>query len=301
MPKTAQPDLEFHADVTLFDCYSLLFRAFHALPPMCTVRGEATNALYGFCSVVLKILREGRSAEFAFAIDAPQRTFRREQYEDYKGHRPAAPTPLREQIARLPALLEAFGAPVFCAPGFEADDVLATLAERIAATRSALIVSGDRDLFQLVREEVKVWFVGARAKDATLIDLAAIEARYGLPPARLPSYAALVGDSSDNLEGAPGVGPVTAAKLIREHGSVTALLANVDGVTPAKLRDSLRSAAERLLLNEKLSRLERDVPLPEGPLSGPLRPAALERLRGLFNELEFKSLLPRLAALPVSN
>jgi DNA polymerase-1 len=299
MPRKVNPKPTAAApDAVLFDTYSMLFRAFHALPPFSTSRGEPTSGLYGLCSLFLRVMREHRPRAFAFALDAPARTFRAERDASYKAGRPRTPTPLSEQIARLPAVLAAFEAPCFCAPGFEADDVLATLAERLArAGQRPLVVSGDRDLLQLVGPETGVLFIGARGQAPVLFDEAAVERRFEVRPAELPAFAALVGEAADNLPGVPGVGERTAAKLVREHGSVRALYANLAGVKPEKLRETLAAHGERALLNEELATLRRDVPLADGPLAAPLTEAARARLTRLFEELEFKSLLPRLAAL----
>src|SRR5262245_26263072 len=163
------PWLRMSADIVLFDTYSLLFRAFHALPSMCTSRGFPTSALYGFCSVVIKVLREQKPRALSFAVDAPVRTFRKERYAEYKTGRQKAPSELVLQLDRLDELFEAFGVPAFCTPGFEADDVLATLARRLAAEgTSSLVVSGDRDLLQLVDERTRVLFMGRRGKDAVV-------------------------------------------------------------------------------------------------------------------------------------
>src|SRR5262249_14968542 len=162
--------------------------------------------------------------ELAFALDAPVRTFRAERYPEYKAGRPRAPTELAQQLERLPRLLAAFGVPVFCVPGFEADDVLATLARLLAAPgRDVLIASGDRDLLQTVGERVRVLFLGRRGQEAEIYDLARVETRFGVPPRQLPSLSALVGDASDNLPGVPGVGPRTAAALVTEFGSIAEL------------------------------------------------------------------------------
>lgn len=286
------------APVVLFDTYSLLFRAHHALPPMNTVLGEPTSALYGFSTQLLKILREKRPSGVAFALDAPQATFRHERFAEYKAHRDAAPTPLVKQLRRLRDLLACLDVPVFCAPGFEADDVLATLATSFAEANAAtLIVSGDRDLLQLVTPDVSVWFVGGRGQTPTLYDLAKVHERFELAPEKLPSYVALVGDASDNLPGVSGVGPRTASRLIREHGSIDGLLAALEQVKPDKLRAELAELADQLRLNEELARLCRDVPLPAGARAAPIGREGFERLREFFELLEFKSLLPRLAAI----
>jgi DNA polymerase-1 len=285
----------------LFDTYSIVFRAYHALPSLSTLGREPTSALYGACSLILKVLREHRPRRFAFAVDAPRPTFRHERYAEYKAQRPRAPTELVRQLERLPVLLRAFEAPVWCAPGYEADDVLATLTARLGAEgESVLVVSGDRDLLQLADQRVSIWFIGARGKDARLFDLAAVEERFGVRPQHLPAWTALVGDNSDNLEGAPGVGPRTATQLVATHGSIAQILEHLSEVEPAKAREGIRENAERLQMNEELARLRRDVELEPGPLAAPLTGAAVARLSALFDELEFKSLIPRLGALEVS-
>lgn len=286
--------------VVLFDTYSIVFRAFHALPSMSTLGREPTGALYGASALLLKILREHRPSAFAFAVDAPKRTFRHERYAGYKAQRESAPSELVVQLQRLPALLAAFEVPAWCAPGYEADDVLATLTTRLSGESpgpSVLIVSGDRDMLQLVSDSVRVWFIGARGKDATLFDVAAVRERFGVDPERLPAWTALVGDNSDNLVGAPGIGPRTASQLVSEHGSVAGVLGRVSEIRGAKVRESLVAHSERLLLNEELARLRRDVPLEPGPAAAPLTRSAVQRLEGLFDELEFRSLIPRLRAL----
>lgn len=284
-------------DAALLDTFSLFFRAFHALPRMSTSRGEPTSALYGFSALVLKILREQRPQALSFALDAPTRTFRAEKYPDYKAGRARLPSELGVQLARLPELIAAFGVPSLCAPGFEADDVLATVALRLSQTGArVLIVSGDRDLLKLATDSVNVWFVGARGKEATLFDGAAVTKRFGVPPDKLATWFALVGDNSDHLVGVPGVGPTTATKLVRIHGSVAALLDNLASVAPERTREAIAGAAERLRMNEELATLRLDVPLAEEALVGPMTPGSYAKLRELFAELEFKSLLPRIDA-----
>ena len=287
-------------DVVLFDTYSVVFRAFHALPPLSTSTGVPSSALYGFSSLVLKVLREQGPSELAFAVDGPSRTFRAERYPEYKAGRPRTPSALSQELERLPRLLEAFEVPVFCTPGFEADDVLATLARRIAGTgRQVLVVSGDRDLLQTAGERTRILFLGRRAQPAELYDAARVEARFGVSPAKLPVFTALVGDPSDHLVGVAGVGPRTAAELVARFGSIGELLAHLDDVSPAKLRETLRQASERLLMNETLARLHDDVPLSTSVLSAPLTESSRGRLAAEFEALEYKSLLLRLERLKV--
>jgi DNA polymerase-1 len=282
----------------LVDTYSLFFRAHHALPTMNTKSGEPTSALYGFCSALLKELTQRQPIELAFAVDAPQRTFRHERMPSYKGTRDATPAPLVAQFGRLRELLAAFGAPVFEVPGVEADDVLATLAARLSGEqRAVLVMSGDRDLFQTAGGNVGVLFLGARGQKPTVIDESKVLERFLVPPVRLPAWVALVGDASDNLPSVPGVGPRTASKWIQRFGTVAELLAGAEALEPLRLRDVLLAHREQVLATESLATLRRDVPLGTGPECLPVSAAAVERLRALFEELEFKSLVPRLATL----
>jgi DNA polymerase-1 len=285
----------------LVDTYSLFFRAHHALPPMNTASGKPTSALYGFCTALLKELREQRPRALAFAVDAPHATFRHEAYAGYKAQRERVPDALREQFGPLRELLAAFAVPVFEVRGFEADDVLATLASELrAAALPALVLSGDRDLLQLAHGGTQVLFLGARGQPARLYDEAGVEARFSVPAPQLPAWMALVGDTSDNLPGTPGVGARTAAKWVREHGSIANLLARVDELEPARLRVVVAAHAEQLRQNERLATLRMDVPLGPAPHVAALQPEALTELRQVFRRLEFKSLEARLDALAAS-
>lgn len=281
--------------VVLIDTNSLFFRAFHGLPPMNTQSGVPTSAVYGWSTLVLKLLREEAPKGIAFARDAPQATFRHEAYSDYKAQRARVPTALAQQFSWLDRLLEAFDLPTFTAPGFEADDVLATLARELSSAGERVrIVSGDRDLFQTAREHVDILFVGRRGQKPIIYDAAAVVDRFGLAPERLPSWTALVGDTSDNLPGVHGVGARTATKLLTQFHDARELLDHLADVQPETLRASLSAAADQILQNERLATLHAAVPLPAGPRFALPTPAAFERVRAIFEELEFKSLLARL-------
>ncbi len=278
----------------LLDTFSLFFRAFFALPPMSTSRGEATSALYGFSALLLKLLREHPGAELCFALDTGP-TFRHREFAEYKGARQPAPTPLVEQLRRLDQLLERCGGVVLGSAGFEADDVLATMAETLRARdRPALVVSGDRDLLQVAYGSVQVHFVGRRGKDAVTYDEAMVRERFGVPPWRLPSYVALVGDPSDNLPSVPGIGPATAKKLLEGRENVAELLRDAPSLTPARTGQLLSSHAAQIVRTEQLARLRCDVPLPAPPHLAAPDARDFARLREWFERFEFKSLLPRL-------
>jgi DNA polymerase-1 len=283
--------------ILLLDSYSLLFRAHHALPAMSTSTGEPTSALYGFSALLLKLLREERPDGVALARDLPRKTFRHEQYPEYKAGRPAVPTPLAQQLRRFDDLVVALGFPTFALAGYEADDVLATLAVRFTARGDdVVVVSGDRDLLQVVDARCEVLFVGQRGKAPVRYDRAAVERRVGIPPERLPGYVALVGDSSDNIPKVKGIGDVIARALMREHATLAALLDDLGSIENPRVRELLRTHDAQLRMSEELVRLRRDLPLPDSePCS--LDDEARRRTRALFETLEFKSLLARLDAL----
>ena len=268
---------------------------------MSTSSGEPTSALYGLSVLVLKLLREQRPSGVAFARDSPRPTFRHEQYAEYKAGRPEMPDTLRPQWKRLDQLIAASGGASHVAPGFEADDVIATLAEKLAAEGGDVtIVSGDRDLFQLVGPRARVLFVGARGQKPETIDEAAVVARYGVSPGDLPFLFGLIGEAADNLVGVRGVGVKTAAKLVKAHRTAENLARDIAEVRPEGLRESLRDALDRVITNTRLARLRGDVPLAE-PYVHAIDAGGLDRLKDFFASLEFKSLLPRLDALRSAN
>lgn len=302
--------------ILLIDSHSVLFRAHWALPAMNTAAGQPTAALYGTCVLLLKLLREQAPADIAFAVDTPRPSFRRDRYPAYKGTRGAVPSDLTGQLVRFGDIPAALGAPVHAAPGYEADDVLATLATLAAAAgRSARIVTGDRDLLQLAAPgaesdgapsgrgpgrpapgTIDILFIGRRGQDHVLYAAADVEARFGVPPAMLPALIGLCGDTSDNLPGTPGVGGKTAARWLREHGSASAVVAAAATLEPVRLRGVVADRGEQILANEVLATLVRDLPIAD-PAWSPLRAPGLVTLRSVFERFEFKSLLPRLDAL----
>jgi DNA polymerase I len=279
----------------LLDTFSLFFRAFFALPPMSTSRGQPTNALYGFSVLLLKLLREHPGAELCFALDTGRPTFRHRDFQPYKAQRAPAPTPLVEQLKELDQLFERLAVPVLGAPGFEADDVLATVAARLRGEqRPALVVSGDRDLLQLAHGSVQVHFVGQRGKEARTFDEAAVRQRFGVPPWRLPALVALVGDASDNLPGVPGIGATIAGRLLENRENIAELLRDAAELRPPRVRQLLLAHADQISHTERLARLRSDAPLPQPPHLASASSDALLAVRAWFQAMEFKSLLPRL-------
>ncbi len=247
----------------LLDGMSLAFRAFFALSPdIATSGGLQTNALHGFASMLLSLVKSQRPRALAVAFDLPGGTFRDEMTEDYKGGRAATPPEIEHQFDLISGLCAALHIPVVGVPRFEADDVLATLSARGRDLEwPVVIVTGDRDSFQLVEDPyVRVLYNKRGVSDYDLYDEAGIMARCGVEPARYPMYAALRGDTSDNLPGVPGVGEKTAAKLFATYRDLDDLFAHVGELTP-KLRESLTQFENRARQNERVMTLVRDVPL----------------------------------------
>ncbi len=290
----------------LLDGHSLSYRAFFALPTsLATSSGQVTNAVYGFTSMLIKLLAEERPDLIAVAFDVGAPTVRLERDAGYKAGRPEVPDELRQQLGLIAEVLDTLRIPVLGVEGHEADDVIATLATR-AAERGieAVIVTADRDFFQLVRPGITVLFNVKGISDIRRYDEAAVLERFGVPPDRYLDLVALKGDPSDNIPGVPGVGEKTAARLVQTFGSVEELLERTDELT-GKLREAIEAARERLLLNKDLARLNTSLDLPVEPEDCAMGEWDPEAVRRLFTALEFRSLLERLeevarAAKPVA-
>ena len=285
------------AKVMLIDGNSLAYRAFFALPTdMATASGQITNAVFGFTSMLINLWRDHQPDKVVVAFDRPEPTFRHEMVPTYKGTRDSAPDILRQQMGLVREVLEALAVPTVDAPGFEADDVIATLAtEGRDAGDDVIVVTGDRDTYQLVEDPwVKVLYNVRGVSDYKLYDEAGIIARTGVKPADYVQYAALRGDNSDNLPGVPGVGEKTAAKLVNTRGGLEGIFASLDDLTP-KLRENLAAAEQQVRSNAAVMLLVRDVPL-EARLSDLiLGEVDAQAVRKLFDFLEFRSLHTRLA------
>jgi DNA polymerase-1 len=280
----------------LLDGNSLAYRAFFALPSdMATTSGQVTNAVFGFTSMLINLLKDHRPNGIAVAFDRPERTFRHDLVPDYKLGRAEAPDILRQQMGLVRQVVETLKIPIVEMPGFEADDVIATLATR-ARDRGdeVIIVTGDRDTYQLVEDPyVKVLYNRRGVSDYVLYDEAGIEERTGVRPALYPQYAALRGDPSDNLPGVPGVGEKTAARLLNRYGDLDGVFAHLDEATP-KLRESLRAHEDQVRRNVTATPLIRDVPVDVDLDDLRMGQWDVEVVRGLFGFLEFRTLFDRL-------
>ncbi|MGH9166004.1 MAG: 5'-3' exonuclease H3TH domain-containing protein, partial [Acidimicrobiales bacterium] len=280
----------------LLDGNSLAYRAFFALPTdMATASGQVTNAVFGFTSMLINLLKDHRPEAIAVAFDRPEPTFRHAMVPDYKAGREAAPDILRQQMGLVRQVVQALRIPLLEVAGFEADDVIATLAtEARDRGDDVVVVTGDRDAYQLVEDpHIKVLYNRRGVSDYVLYDEAGIVERTGVHPTLYPQYAALRGDPSDNLPGVPGVGPKTAAKLINAHGDLDGVFAHLDQATP-KLRESLAAHEVQVRLNARATPLVRDVPMELALDDLTMGGWDVEEVRGLFNFLEFRTLWDRL-------
>jgi len=283
----------------LLDGHSLAYRAFFALPieNFSTVTGQPTNAVYGFTAMLINVLRDEKPTHLAVAFDRGEPTFRHEQYVEYKANRRETPEDFRSQLSLIFEVLDALGIRRLSAPGYEADDLIATLATQAAAEdMDVLIVTGDRDVLQLVSDRVTALMTRRGITEMTRFTPETVTEKYGLTPAQYPDFAALRGDPSDNLPGIPGVGEKTATKWIAEFGSLQALVDRVDEVK-GKAGDALREHLAGVLRNRQLTALVTDLPAETvGAVPGDLLPVAWDRekIHQLFDSLEFKVLRERL-------
>src|SRR6478735_7611232 len=286
------------ARLLLIDGHSMAYRAFFALPvdKFATSAGEPTNAVFGFFSMIANLLRDEEPTHVAVAFDAGRTTFRTEVYEAYKGNRDATPAPFRGQVEVIQRVLDTMHIPYLSKPQFEADDILATLSVQARAQgMQVLICSGDRDAFQLVNEDVTVLYPVKGVSELARMTPAAVEAKYGVPPERYSDLAALVGESSDNLPGVPGVGPKTAAKWIGLYGDLTGVVAHVDEIK-GKAGESLREHLDGVLRNRRLNQLVGDLDLGLTVDDLARRPWDREKVHQVFDGLEFRVLRDRLFA-----
>ena len=278
--------------VLIIDGHSMAFRAFYALPAdnFVTATGQHTNAVYGFVSMLTRLLQTERPTHVAVAFDVSRHSFRTEEYPEYKGTRDATPEEFKGQVELIREVLDAMGIVSLSREGFEADDILATLAYRAGHEgATVLVVSGDRDSFQTVTDNVTVLYPGASPGDLRRMTPAAVEAKYGVPPQRYPEIAAIVGETSDNLPGVPGVGPKTAAQWINKYDGLDNLLARADEIG-GKRGAALREHMDDVIRNRRLNRLLTDMDLEVGPADLARRPTNLAAVDRLFDSLEFAHL-----------
>lgn len=280
--------------VYLIDGNAYIHRAYHAIPPLSNRQGLPTNATYGFTNILLRVVRERSPRYLAIAFDAKGPTFRHELYTEYKANRSAMPGDLVAQLPSIKAIVKAYNILTMEQPGLEADDLIAASAQRLAGQgHPVIIVSGDKDLLQLISDRITLW-------DPMLdrvMDSAAVEAKYKVPPQRLTDLFALIGDSSDNIPGVAGIGPKTAEQLINEFSTLEGIFGHLDEIKRQKLRESLAESREIAFLSRDLVKLKCDVATPSALGDYQLPAPDMAELTRLFTELEFSRLLPGKEAL----
>ncbi|QBQ54341.1 DNA polymerase I [Nitrosococcus wardiae] len=274
----------------LIDGSSYLFRAFHALPPLTTSKGQPTGAVYGVINMLRKLLDAYQPQYVAAIFDAKGKTFRDELFEQYKAHRPPMPEELACQIPPLHDLIQALGLPLLCVEGVEADDVIGTLAQQASDQHlETLISSGDKDLAQLVNHQVSL----VNSMNRSKLDPAGVKAKFHVFPEQIIDYLALVGDPVDNIPGIPGIGPKTAAKLLDQYHDLDQIMAHAQEIK-GKVGENLRLHLAQLPLARQLATVRRDLSLELGPKDLQRQPPDIPTLRELYSTLEFKTWLREL-------
>ena len=293
-PKPDRPN-DAPQRLLILDGHSLAYRAFFALPStLATTTGQVTNAVYGFTSMLIKLLAEERPDYVAVAFDVGKPVARLAMDAEYKAGRRETPEDFRPQLGLIQEVVQTLRIPLLLVEDHEADDAIGTLAVRAAEQGiDATIVTADRDFFQLVGPRITVMFNRRGISEIARMDAAAVEERYGLPPEKYLEYVALKGDTSDNIPGVPGVGEKTATKLIQEYGSVEELLAHTDDLK-GRIKENIAAAGDRLVLNKDLARIVTDVSLDIDPADAVMGEWDVDEVRRLFTSLEFRSLFDRL-------
>jgi DNA polymerase-1 len=284
----------------LIDGHSMAYRAFYALPAdnFRSSSGQPTNAIYGFASMIINLLKEERPTHIAVAFDVSRKTFRSERFPEYKAQRSSTPDEFRSQLSHINELVTAFGIKYFAVEGFEADDIIATLAKRAELENFKVsICTGDRDAFQLVNQQTTVLYPKKGVTEMTRMTPDSLFEKYGLTPLQYADFAALRGDPSDNLPSLPGVGEKTATKWIVDYGSLAELLSHVDEVT-GKVGQALRENIDSVKLNRELTQLVDNMDLEVKIQQLTWQGFDTNETNKIFDQLEIKALKERIKVLP---
>jgi len=290
--------LEEKKRLIIIDSNSIIHRAFHALPPLTTKKGELVNAVYGFLLVFLKVLREFQPDFMVATFDFPAPTFRHKKFKEYKATRPKAPDELYNQIPKVKEILESFNVPIFEKEGFEADDLIGAIAKlapkkQILPEIETIILSGDLDTLQLINLHTKVYILKKGVKETILYDERAVRERYGLSPEQLIDFKALKGDPSDNIPGVPSIGEKTAIKLIKEFGSLENLYSSLTGLNQ-RLRTKLEEYKDQAFFSKNLAKINQNVEIDFDFKKGEWKNYDREKVTKILKDLEFFSLIARL-------
>src|SRR6266581_4082660 len=298
MMTEAQTATNKRKKLMVIDGHAMIHRAFHAVPEdLTTSKGEVVNATFGFTSILIKGLTDIKPDYIAMTFDRPTPTFRHVAFPQYKAHRPTMPDIMRPQFGRIREIVEAFGIPIYEKDGYEADDIIGTLS--VQATQQGVdtvILTGDMDTLQLVNEHVQVMAAKRGISEVTNYNEAKVQERYGIPPQRIPDFKGLVGDTSDNIPGVPGIGEKTASKLLAEYGDLEGVLAHVDELKSKEQR-LLRDAADQARQSKYLATIVLDAPVQLDLQACRVGNIHRDQVLALFRELEFRSLLEKVLVL----
>src|SRR3990167_4159949 len=271
--------------LVLVDGSSYFFRAFHALPPLITSRGQPTGAIYGVANMIKRLIKDYEPEQIVTVFDAKEKTFRDEIYPEYKAHRPPTPKDLSSQFEPLMEVLSALGLPILTIPGVEADDVIGTISNLAKNAEKYVIIStGDKDMAQLVNSHISL----INTMSNTTMDEHGVFEKFGVKPNQIIDYLTLVGDASDNIPGVTKCGPKTAVKWLTEYATLENLIANADKI-PGKIGENLRTDIPKLALSKQLVTIKTDVQLPLGLDDFHLKKINQEKLLELAHEFEFQS------------
>ncbi|MEK7562440.1 MAG: 5'-3' exonuclease H3TH domain-containing protein [Patescibacteria group bacterium] len=289
----------------IIDSNALLHRAFHALPPLTNKKGQPTGAVYGYLLTLFKAIKDLKADYMLYVVatfDTKAKTFRHEDYKEYKAHRVATPDGIVTQIPMAKEILEAFKIPVFAKDGFEADDLIATIAITAAKKDNleVYILSGDLDNLQLVSDKIKVYTLGKGIKDTIIYDRGKVIERFGVTPEQMNDFKALTGDPSDNIPGVPGIGKKTAAEIIQKYGSIKNLydeLSTDTAVLKPKVKEALKANKESAFLSQHLVETKKDVDIEFILEDCSFGKFNLNEAEKKLIDLEFNSLIERCQAL----
>ncbi len=292
--------MENEKRLIIIDSSSLLYRAFHALPPLTNSKGQATGAVYGFLLILFKAIKDVKANYVVACFDTKKPTFRHEQFEDYKAHRAPTPDGIISQFPIIKSVLSAFNIPLFEKEGFEADDLIATIAKKYASDAKVFIVSGDLDNLQLIDENIKVYTPGKSIKETIIYDKEKVMERFGVTPSQMNDFKALTGDSSDNVPGVAGIGKTIASDLIGRFGSIKNLydeMATDTAILKPKIKEALRTNKEKAFMSLQLVTTVADMDLDFKLENCKFGNFDKQKLEMIFKELNFSSMIDKLPTL----
>ncbi|OGG03078.1 hypothetical protein A2W14_05230 [Candidatus Gottesmanbacteria bacterium RBG_16_37_8] len=282
--------------LVLIDGHAILYRAYYALPPLTTSKGVPSGAVYGFISILLKTINDLKPTNLAVAFDRPEPTFRKKLFKEYQSQRPKMEENLVSQVDLMHSLITTLGIAVYELAGFEADDVIGTLADQAVKGEKSevIVVTGDRDMLQLVDDRIRIYMPVKGISDAKLFGKDEVVEKFGVFPSQVVDYKALIGDPSDNYPGVSGIGPKTAENLIKKYGSLENIYKNIDQVE-AKLKEKLIRDKENAFMSQKLAEIVKNAPVNLDLASTKLINLDRPDVRSVFEELGFLTLITRLS------